>query len=326
MSQRFRELDGLRIVAATLVLLSHLVENAENHIPGWLAPFLAGDIAVLVFFVLSGFVITRLLVGEMGRTGSISLWAFYWRRSMRIWPASYAYIAVATACAAWGLAELQTKQIILVSAHMWNYGQLLIHQDLSSQGHAIFGHFWSLALEEQFYWTWPLALLALRGHAAKVLIGVILIMPVIRVASYAFQPGLRSSLGMMLHTGIDPIAMGALLALGEARVKPHMAKVRPVLFHANLMFLFIACPLLVRSLHVLWAITYGRTLESASAALLIAALAFGPETSLARLLRTQPFQFGGRISYSLYVWQQLFSLPRSIFPMSAGAAIVFARS
>jgi len=317
MTKRFAELDGLRIVAAMVVLMSHLVETPANNYFGPFAVLFDGGVAVLIFFVLSGFVITRLLTSELDRTGSIALGQFYLRRALRIWPVSYAYILVAIACLALHLATARPQEVALAATHLWNYGMTLTTYDPDSQGQAIFGHFWSLALEEQFYWAWPLALLLLRKRAAGVLITIVAIMPLVRICSYVLFPFSRGQLNAMFHTGMDPIALGALLCLFEARLRPHVARLSPWLLYANLAFLFVACPELEIHFRGFWSITYGHTLEAASAGLLIMGLIHGPQTRLAWLLRTPPMQFGGRISYSLYVWQQLFSLKAAIFPQGA---------
>lgn len=319
---RLKELDGLRIVAAALVLFSHLIEIPGNAIPRLATVFMDGATGVLIFFVLSGYVITRLLRREMERTGTIAMAQFYVRRALRIWPASYAYIAVATICVALHLASAQPIQIIAAATHLWNYSLTLFKVDTTGQGFVIFGHFWSLALEEQFYWTWPLALLLLRGGASRALVILILAMPLVRIASYVLFPASRGQLDAMFHTASDPIALGAWLALNEDWLKHRLARLSPWLFYANLVFLLIVCTLLSRTFHGFWTITYGRTLQSLSAGLLIMALVHGPETVLARILRTAPFQFGGKISYSLYLWQQLFTLPGSIFPQPAAVAVV----
>ncbi|WP_420384259.1 acyltransferase family protein [Novosphingobium sp.] len=321
MTKRFAELDGLRIVAAMLVLMSHLVEVPETNYFGPIGVLFDGGVAVLIFFVLSGFVITGLLTRELDRTGSIALRQFYLRRALRIWPASYAYILVALVCVSLHFATARPQNFILAATHLWNYSFTLTRADPSSQGFTIFGHFWSLALEEQFYWAWPLAMLLLRGRATKVLIVIIAIMPVVRIVSYVLFPFSRGQLTAMFHTGIDPIALGALLSLSGERLRPQVARLSPWLFYANLAFLLVLCPVLEAHLRGFWTVTYGRTLEAASAGLLIIALIHGPQTRLAWLLRTWPMQFGGRISYSLYVWQQLFTLRMSIFPQGALMAI-----
>lgn len=246
---------------------------------------------------------------------------FYLRRILRIWPASYAYIAASIAFISLHIATASIDQIIIASTHLWNYCFTIIHEDQSSQGHTIFGHFWSLALEEQFYWTWPVTFLIFRKHASRLLVVLILAMPIIRIGSYFLFPVSRGQLTAMFHTALDPIALGAWLALNESWLKDRVSRLSSVGFYSNIMFLLIICPIMIAKLHGAWEITYGRTLEAASAGLLIFALAHGPETLLARLLRTRPLQFGGRISYSLYLWQQLYSLPGSIFPEPAGIAV-----
>jgi peptidoglycan/LPS O-acetylase OafA/YrhL len=322
MPARLKELDGLRILAAMLVVLSHITEGPHSGIPQILVPFCAGGTGVLIFFVLSGYVITRMLQRERSRTGTIALGQFYLRRSLRIWPVSYAYIAVAVTFVALHRATADPRLILLAAAHLWNYNMTLLSGDQTAQGYVIFGHFWSLALEEQFYWTWPLALLLLRGRASRVLIGLMLVLPLVRVVSYVLFPFSRGQLNAMLHTGLDPIALGALLALHEERLKVLVQRVTPALFYANIAFLLVAVPIITEYLRGGWSITYGHTLESLSAGLLIFSLAHGPDTALARLLRTPPFQFGGKISYSFYVWQQLFSLPTSILALAGPLAMV----
>ncbi len=321
---RLKELDGLRSVAAAVVILSHVSEGPNSSIPRFIAPFCDGATAVLIFFVLSGFVITRMLRNELARTGTIAMGQFYLRRALRIWPVSYAYIAFVTGCALLHLAVLQPAQIAIAAAHMWNYVNTIINENPTSQGHVIFGHFWSLALEEQFYWTWPLALILLRRRASQVLVVLILIMPIVRVISYVLFPYSRGYLGEMFHTALDPIAVGAWIALNEDWLKSRVARLSPVLFYGNIAFLLLICPVLTAHFRGFWDITYGHTLVSASAGLLVFALAYGPETPVARLMRTAPFQFGGRISFSLYVWQQLFTLPGTIFPQPSAIAIILA--
>src|SRR5438105_3786249 len=86
-----RGLDGLRAVSIVCVLISHLL--LATHAPGWLGPLNGlGSLGVHVFFVISGFLITTLLVRELERTGSLSLRRFIWRRITRILPAYIVYL------------------------------------------------------------------------------------------------------------------------------------------------------------------------------------------------------------------------------------------
>ena len=142
-------LDALRAFAAWLVVFYH---------QGLAVP---GDLGVLAFFVLSGFLITWLLLKEHQKYGDISLKLFYLRRALRIFPAFYLYwLAVVGLLLLFGK-NLQRPQAWASFFYMTNYYQAL-HGHVSSG----FSHTWSLAVEEQFYLLWPLGLLVLLRRKA----------------------------------------------------------------------------------------------------------------------------------------------------------------
>src|SRR5438093_1124683 len=154
-------LDGLRAVAVFTVIVYHFGINA-----------VPGDLGVSAFFVLSGFLITWLLLREHAANGTVSLRRFYTRRVLRIFPAYYAFLAVSFAIDSvrgqpWGSSLGLSSLFYLV-----NYYNALNGHPVTSIAHA-----WSLGIEEQFYLLWPmLLLLLLRGgaaRAARVLTGVV---------------------------------------------------------------------------------------------------------------------------------------------------------
>jgi len=196
------------------------------------------------------------------------------------------------------------------------------------QGEQTLGHFWSLALEEQFYWVWPILILLIARHRSRFLMAMILAMPVVRVVSYVIFPGLRDHLSSMFHTAIDPIAMGALLACFEDRASIWASRVSGRMIGAIVVFLFVVAPLMRILLRGMWTITYGATIESAAAAALIAVLAYRPDHWTAKITRLRPFQYVGMISFSLYLWQQMFCIKgapfESPFYISVPAALLAA--
>lgn len=159
-------LDGLRGAAVSLVLFGHLAIFAPGsavfaQIDGW-------ALGVDLFFVLSGFLITVLLLREQTETSQIRLRAFYWRRSLRLLPPLIALLGV-HAVYAWasGLSlrsELKGAAVALsyISNWSWRWPELQLAPGM--------GHLWSLAIEEQFYLLWPLAvvLVGARRHVAVV--------------------------------------------------------------------------------------------------------------------------------------------------------------
>jgi len=160
-------LDGLRAICAALVVLSHLG-----------VPRVSGSMGVLAFFVLSGFLITWLLLAEEARSGTVSLSAFYMRRTLRIFPAFYVYWIIAVGLAAL-LAARGGKPVDIGQA-----GATLLY--VSNYWQAIFGdsgtvlsHAWSLAVEEQFYLLWPWVFL--RLPAARRLTTIIALIAIVIV-------------------------------------------------------------------------------------------------------------------------------------------------
>src|SRR5687767_341370 len=132
---RIRSLDGLRAVAILLVLLAHLPHSLAAA-PAWterLAPL--GLLGVRVFFVISGFLISSLLFAELEKSGGISLKRFYFRRTLRIFPAFYVYIAAIAVAAALGYVVLLPNDVLAAVTYTTNY-----HRDRSWY----LGHAWSL--------------------------------------------------------------------------------------------------------------------------------------------------------------------------------------
>ncbi|KVN41542.1 acyltransferase [Burkholderia pyrrocinia] len=319
MTHRVQQLTGLRAVAVAMVVVGHAEHVLPGGYSGWLAPlrlFADGRLGVLIFFVLSGFLITNVLTSELKRTGSIALVPFYVRRVLRIWPACYAYLGVVAILAAAGWIDVSQRQWAFAALHLWNYSMglgLTADSALHPDGAWYLGHFWSLALEEQFYWFWPLLLLlvAPRRNGTRWLAALILVVPLIRAGTYFAAPDLRGQLRMMLHTGIDPILIGCYAALNQHRLDAWIRSWRGEsrVVTAIVCVLLFAMPLVEATLRGVWNITYGVTIEAALIAIVIIVLNFREDFWCARLLRTKPMVFVGTISFSLYLWQQPFANP-----------------
>ncbi|MFM2078206.1 MAG: hypothetical protein RJA49_2096, partial [Actinomycetota bacterium] len=159
-------IDGVRAVAVTLVVLFHLGLT-------WMP---AGYLGVSVFFTLSGYLITALLLAEFGRGGGVSFRRFYARRARRLLPASL-LVLLAVVVARWlgefALVPGLRADLLGALLQVFNWVQLA---GTTSYG-ALFGraavftspleHYWSLAIEEQFYLVWPVTMLALLRWSAR---------------------------------------------------------------------------------------------------------------------------------------------------------------
>jgi peptidoglycan/LPS O-acetylase OafA/YrhL len=151
-------LDGLRAVSILLVILGHGVGTGKSqldlHSPVLEKLFFSHSaIGVRTFFIISGFLITTLLLREKSNFGYISLPAFYTRRCLRILPAFFFYLLVIVVLDRTGFVQLPAGNLLYAVTYTMNF---------NPNPYWYTGHFWSLSVEEQFYLLWPLALTFLQ--------------------------------------------------------------------------------------------------------------------------------------------------------------------
>lgn len=306
-TRRIAALDGLRALSVIAVLSTH----AWLTIPDDLGIFRrllgylpSAELGVHVFFVLSGYLITSLLSRELSASGRIDVPAFYVRRVRRIFPVFYAYIIALAALTAAGVLAISGVHFASAGSFLWNYKNFWD----TSPGHGVWflGHFWTLALEEQFYLGWPL-LVALGGlaRARRTALVVIAVLPLVRVLTYFTFPAMRQQMAMMAHTAIDTIMTGCLLALDERA--PRLE--RPALVAVAILTMLKLDPALERAWGGAYRFTIGIAVRAASIAVLVQWIVARPASLLARLLAWPPLVRIGLMSYSLYVWQQLALTP-----------------
>ena len=327
MNQRIKALDGIRAVAILLVLAGHLLGQYGMEGSSWWTEIVGNaSLGVRLFFVLSGFLITSLLQTEFAQHGKISLGKFWARRSIRILPAFYVYLAVIAWLAYTNIFAVSGQQLTAAATYTWNYHALWI-SDAPAQGQWFLGHLWTLSLEEQFYLVWPLVLIGAGWKIAKHASWIIpLVLPVVRIACYYLFPNQRGYLGMMFHTAIDSILVGCAFALWREPIQAWLSQ-RKWITTLALGYVFLLAPVLsfyFRS----YRITLGFGLEALCAGVLLLQLCAGGK--LSTLLSASPLVWLGRLSYSLYLWQQLFLTnyqpkPQGGFPLNLlcafGAAV-----
>src|SRR5580700_5987398 len=207
---RLPSLDGLRALSIGMVVIGHCsgtLRTINSGAATILVYIGAGRLGVSIFFVISGFLITTLLVREHLSTHTISLKDFYIRRAFRIFPGFYAYWLVAFVLALLGYIHLSRSDLISAAIYIWNY----VPRNVDTW---FLGHTWSLSVEEQFYLLWPF-ILKLSGpkRGTWAALAVVFTAPFIRLGSYFLLPSARPRIGMMLHTRADSLMIGALLAL-----------------------------------------------------------------------------------------------------------------
>jgi peptidoglycan/LPS O-acetylase OafA/YrhL len=281
-ARRIPSLDGLRAISITLVVLSHLVK--WKHVS--LGPVQTyGDLGVHIFFVLSGYLITNLLLREHERSFTISLRDFYIRRAFRIFPAALVFLVVVTALYWHEIRWYHTLAALLYVANM----------DISRPW--IFGHLWSLSIEEQFYLLWPFALKRWYRHRTAILLGVSMATPVFIAALDAFK--VKNGLIGSLPVFADQLAIGCLLAIFAPRL-PKIPGYVAVLMVATMIFSpWFPATSALRTLFMLFVI---RPVLNVSIAGVVLHVIQNPY----RALNWAPVVWLGNVSYSLYLWQELF--------------------
>jgi peptidoglycan/LPS O-acetylase OafA/YrhL len=294
-------LDGIRAVAISLVLISHLVGTHGLEVPAGLARYLnLGHLGVRIFFVVSGYLITTLLLEEHRKYGSISLPRFYFRRTFRIFPAFYVFVLGILAADALGWVSLHDNDILHAVTYTTNY-----HRDRAWE----LGHLWSLAVEEQFYLLWPMMflLLGVRGAIAGAA-AYMVIAPAVRVLTWQLAPEQLPGIGETFQTVADTLATGCVLAAVRAWLgqKPaFLAMQRSPWTLAFLVLVILVGNHFKGSISISYPV--GETVLNISIALCIDWCLRNPSGRLAAFLDWKPLVHVGVLSYSLYLWQQPFA-------------------
>ncbi|WP_084546525.1 acyltransferase family protein [Glycomyces arizonensis] len=309
------DIEGMRAVAVGIVIAGHI---------GF--PYMAGGfVGVDVFFVISGFLITSLLLREIDKTGRVSITRFYARRAVRLLPAA-ATVLLATLAAAW--LWLPRTRLGDIAADTAAAALNVVNIRLAVEGTDYFNadadpsplqHFWSLAVEEQFYLAWPLILLAIALLGARfgkpgkfqasphlgflrtaAITGLL-----VAVAAASFYLSVTRSADdavwsyFGIHTRAWELAVGALIAVAAARIKRIPAPLAALASWAGL-------ALVTASVFLFDERTtfpgYAAAMPVAGAALVIAAGCVPHRGGATVLLGIAPAQYVGKISYGLYLW------------------------
>ena len=325
-------LDGLRAVSILLVIVGHAAGTRGfprlfgDEFPSLTrALFDHGTLGVQVFFVISGYLITTLILEEQAVRGRLSLKAFYIRRALRILPASYVFVACMAVAGIVGIMPWgpgQQREVVAATVYLTN---------LVQNGTWPFGHLWSLALEEQFYLVWPFLLgwLGTTRSVATACIVAVLSAPVLavlqRVGSTWFDIAAR-----LFPLAADAIAAGCVLAVVLPWLRREGWLDRAIFTSPVGQAVPLAVFMLDIARHhpfVFYAVA--QPLINLGLCYMVARYTSHPDDTVARALNTSGARALGRASYSLYLWQQPFLNPYGsallqTFPLNVVAASVAA--
>jgi peptidoglycan/LPS O-acetylase OafA/YrhL len=276
MNERLPQLDGLRAVAVIFVMAFHFIPWVDGVAP-------LGSIGVRLFFVLSGFLITRILLASRDRPLRPALRSFYWRRSLRIFPLFYLVLLLAAVINIGPVRQtIGWHLTYLTNFYLFERGAW----------HGSISHLWSLAVEEQFYLVWPWLVLLLPERRLPALVAIMVcVAPLSRLL---IEGPMNSVLPLSC---VDSLGAGALLA---------MPAMRPLMMRVG----FLAgVPLLTASLALRYggfsgvpyevALDFGVSLTSAW---VVGRAASGFDGAIGRVLTAAPIVYVGTISYGLYLY------------------------
>lgn len=309
--ERNRMIDGWRGISVLLVIASHLKGyRFADHFAatslkdilaasaidwpklGWnvilriLAPM--GELGVAIFFVISGYLITRIMLGEAEKRGRPSIAAFYVRRSFRILPAFIAFLLTVSLLSAKGIISVPGSGIVASGLFLCDFH--------GGECTWWLGHTWSLGVEEQFYLFWPVLFVVLGRY---------------RVAGLTvITAGLTAlSFGAPLALSFAHIAIGALYAAsGKFRdlIKAHA---RPWVICAAVLVIFLT-PFLAPTPRLHQGVA---ALQPLLLAIVFFGTVDGKRAPFASLVSARWLGTVGLLSYSIYLWQQLFTGPADLY-------------
>jgi peptidoglycan/LPS O-acetylase OafA/YrhL len=287
-------LDGLRGVAILLVLLAHLDILRDQF----------GVTGVDIFFVLSGFLITSLLIAEWNQSKDISLKSFYCRRALRLLPALIAMLIVCIIyiylTSPWKIVAKNLVYALRALFYCTNWA-LVFH--LGERSNHLFGHTWSLSIEEQFYIIWPAILFfLLRITKSKTsLLWFVLLAALlsgfVRIVLVMFDETSWWRYYCGLDTRADSLLLGCCAGIIVSwNLLPHRRWIETIFKVAAVISVFGLYRLTLRDLHDPWMYCVGWFLISVFAAVIIIQLVITPKSILHWVLESQPLVYIGEIS------------------------------
>jgi peptidoglycan/LPS O-acetylase OafA/YrhL len=307
-------LDGWRAVSIALVVLSHSLWNTSR------AAEKTGALGVNLFFAISGYLICTLLLRERELTGTISLRRFYIRRFFRIAPPALSYLLVVALLAGLGWIQLRPHEV----------STAFLTANYFPDRSWFTAHYWSLSVEEHFYLAWP-GLLVLLGPYGASAAGLLL-----SAASVIYRPWVAANVmgGFRYQRSdmrIDTFVLPCLLAilLRNRRWRDRAARYLTPLAIVPLIAVAVAGSYLAEA-HPGYQ-TYNKLLLAAVLPLIIVMPILHGESLIARILNWKILKGLGRISYGVYLWQQIFlfdtsrsSGRRLLIPFAAAGILVVA--
>ncbi|MDG1657172.1 MAG: acyltransferase [Crocinitomicaceae bacterium] len=294
--------DTLRAYSIILVISSHLGLKAllpqGDFVQDRFWGLISGGTGVNIFFTLSGFLITSILLAELAKNSRISIKNFYVRRFLRLLPPLVIFY-VATAI-------FMQQGVISSSGVGLAYSMFYVYNFVPNPYYtAELGHTWSLAIEEQFYIVWPFAILIFRSKRLLMLLtSIVILICVIVVWIIPELTILKNyNVGRWFIPAVGPILGGSLFAL----LNTYLRDKWKLLFQGNRKFILLIAILLTYPLYApIFLFPAGIVINAIGVGLLLVRISLNQSSRIVSILEFKPLMYIGNISYGLYVYQGLF--------------------
>jgi peptidoglycan/LPS O-acetylase OafA/YrhL len=302
-------LYGLRAVAIVLVLIAHLTHTP--YYPEFIKSIMGnanlGTIGVRLFFILSGYLITHVLIFEYRKTGKVSIRRFFIRRILRIFPCFYFFLIVLFIFSIFRWVDISHDAIGLAFLYIQNYTVFQGRQIFPSSW--LVAHSWSLSVEEQFYLIYPFIFISIfawiKSRPWLMIIGFILICTFFRALNYSYPHISRMTFGPFFMNA-DFLFSGCAMRILLSRYKSSLIKLSAWKYLILIVAFTVAIIASVYEYQSGYYIIISGVLILLSNIIIFMVVIIFPDSRLGKVLDMKSFIFIGKLSYSLYVWQQLF--------------------
>lgn len=302
---RIASLDGFRAISILLVVFSHF-RFLEGFPPNLYAFAKQCDVGVNVFFVISGYLITTLLVKEYQKDNTISFKNFFIKRAFRILPVFFLYILFICCWNAFIDLKISAANFLHAITFTTNFDY---------DKNWFFGHFWTLSVEEQFYLFWPLVFILFKKNIKTTVLVLIAYSFVVRVIVYKFQLDRTLFLHPFFSVS-DSILVGALTAILYQETPKLFTTIAFKNYYLQTLALILIVLFVYTSAHGklgVISLPFGNTIIAISIMYLILSYTQQQSNLIFRFLNHKTVVHIGVLSYSIYIWQEFFFRKEALF-------------
>lgn len=299
LQKKYPSLDGLRGISIIMVVMAHLRLSEDD----FSTAVFNGPMGVNIFFVISGFLITTLCLKEINLTGNLSLQKFYLRRILRILPVAYLYIVVILILNFFFDLKVNYIQFLGATFFIMNFSYFRRNHFTPMTG-----HYWSLSVEEQFYILFPFVLKKDRKIFSGLILFIVFILPLLCLLQEFYKPLNQGVFYAFSHYFIkfQAIAVGCMFSIFAFSSVMSSNWILTYKLAGNLIAIFLVFYLRYDDFYSIKAVYINLIISILTGYIILSNIVPGGDL-IYKFLNTKFLSFIGILSYSIYIWQQIFT-------------------